>query len=136
MMSERRAGPAFPDYDQAVAFHEALMQRLGMESEGVTNEARLRGTLERAQNVAQGQRGDIVTMAAFLVFGLIRDQCFGKASVQTGLALTLAFLYRNGVALMAEQEEIAGLGIGIAQGEVFAGMIEMWMRECIRGMRW
>jgi hypothetical protein len=37
---------------------------------------------------------------------------------------------------MVEQEELAGLGLGIAQGEVFAGMIEMWMRECIRGGRW
>jgi prophage maintenance system killer protein len=135
MQAERR-GPAFPDYDQVLAFHEELMKRLGLPNEGVTNEARLRGTLERAKTVAQGQRGDLVTMASFLVFGLIRDQCFGSVSVQTGLALTLAFLYRNGVALQAEQEEIAGLGLGIAQGEVFAGQIEMWMRECIRGMRW
>jgi prophage maintenance system killer protein len=135
VQSERR-GPAFPDYEQVVAFHEALMERLGLENEGITNEARLRGTLERARTVAQGGRGDLVTMASFLIFGLIRDQCFGKASIQTGIALTLAFLYRNGVALMTEQEEIAGLGLGIAQGEVFAGMIEMWMRECIRGMGW
>jgi prophage maintenance system killer protein len=135
MQAERR-GPAFPDYDQVVAFHEELMKRLGLPNEGVTNEARLKGTLERAKTVAAGQRGDLVTMASFLVFGLIRDQCFGSVSLQTGLALTLAFLYRNGVALQAEQEEIAGLGLGIAQGEVFAGMIEMWMRECIRGMRW
>jgi prophage maintenance system killer protein len=136
VMSEQRRAPAFPDFDQTVAFHEALMQRLGLESEGVTNEARLRGTLDRARQVAQGGRGDIVTMAAFLVFGLIKDEPFGKYSVQTGLALTLAFLLRNGVPLMVEQEELAGLGLGIAQGEVFAGMIEMWMRECIRGGRW
>ncbi len=112
------------------------MRRLGIESQGVTNEARLRGTLERARSVAQGQRGDLVTMAAFLAFGLIRDQCFGRTSIQTGLALMLAFLYRNGVTLMADQEEVAGVGIGIAQGEVFAGMVEMWMRECLSGMRW
>ena len=135
-MNQQRPSLAFPDFDQTVAFHEALMERLGLESEGVTNEARLRGTLDRARQVAQGGRGDIVTMAAFLVFGLIKDETFGRYSVQTGLALTIAFLLRNGVPLVVEQEELAGLGLGIAQGEVFAGMIEMWMRECIRGGRW
>ena len=57
-----------------------------------------------------------------------------KAVNGHGVALTLAFLLRNGVAIVAEPEEIAGLGIAVARGEVYAGMLAMWMREAARSM--
>lgn len=111
------------------------MQRLHIEAPGTPTESRLRASLDRAQSVAQQQRGDIVTLAAFLLFGLVRDQPFGNGSTQTGVALTLAFLARNGIAVAAPQEEIAGVGLGIAQGEVFVGMVDMWLRDSVRPFR-
>ncbi len=135
-MSEGRgSGLIYPDYDQAVAFHQALLQRLGAEPSGAIDEPRLRSTLERARQVVEQQRGDIVTIASFLLFGLIKDQAFGAGSTRTGLALTLAFLLRNGAAISAPDEEVAGVAIGIQQGEVYAGMVEMWMRESARPLR-
>jgi prophage maintenance system killer protein len=118
---------AFPDYHQAVAFHESLMQRLGRPQSAV-DENKLRQALERAQMVTQ-QRGDIIAVAAFLLFGLIRDQPFGTDSTEAGLALTLAFLLRHGVGVEAPDEELAGISLGISEGEVYAGMVEMWLRE-------
>jgi prophage maintenance system killer protein len=131
-MTERRASFPFPDVAQAVAFHQMLMQRLGVTELDAPDEAKLRSTLERAHGTVQHQRGDVVTLASFLLFGLIRDKPFGKGSTQTGMALTLAFLLRNGAAVVAPEEEIAGVALGIAQGEVYAGMVEMWMRESAR----
>lgn len=134
-MSEARgSGLIYPDYEQAVAFHRALLQRLGAEPAGAIDEPRLRSTLERARQVVEQQRGDIVTIASFLLFGLVKDQAFGAGSTRTGLALTLAFLLRNGAAIVAPDEEVAGVAIGIQQGEVYAGMVEMWMRESARPM--
>lgn len=124
--------PSYPDPDQAVAFHHALMQRLQVAAPDPPDEARLRSSLDRAQSVAQQQRGDIVTLAGFLLFGLIRDKPFGKGSTQTAVALTLAFLARNGIGVMAPHDEIASVGLGIAQGEVFIGMVDMWLRETAR----
>lgn len=135
-MNERRGpGLVYPEFEQAVAFHNALQQRLGVESAGAVDEPRLRSTLERARQVVEQQRGDIVTIASFLLFGLVKDQAFGPGSTRTGLALTLAFLLRNGVAVMAPEEELAGVVIGIAQGEVYAGMVEMWLRDSARPIR-
>jgi prophage maintenance system killer protein len=73
-----------------------------------------------------------VSLAAFLLFGLIRDKPFGTANTQTALALMLAFLVRNGAVVDAPDEELAGVCIGVAQGEVYAGMVEMWLRDCAR----
>lgn len=119
---------AFPDYEQSVAFFHSLAERMGADDWGPVDEPRLRSALERAQQATQ-QRGDIVAMGAFLLFGLIRDKPFGKGSTETGLALTLAFLLRHGAGVDAPEEELAGISIGIAEGEVYAGMVEMWLRE-------
>jgi hypothetical protein len=54
---------------------------------------------------------------------LIRDKPFGTANTQTALALMLAFLVRNGAMVDAPDEELAGVCIGVAQGEVYAGMV-------------
>ncbi len=131
-MSRQPSSFPYPDAPQAIAFHYALMDRLGVHDLDQPDEARLRSTLERAHGTVQQQRGDIVTLASFLLFGLIRDKPFGKGSTQTGIALTLAVLLRNWVAVVAPEEEIAGVGLGIAQGEVYAGMVEMWLRYSAR----
>jgi prophage maintenance system killer protein len=131
-VTERGRSFPYPDAVQAIAFHEALMQRLGITDLDVPDEAKVRSSLERAAGTVQHQRGDIVTLASFLLFGLIRDKPFGKGSTQTGLALTLAVLLRNGVAVVAPEEEIAGVGLGIASGEVYAGIVEMWLRDSAR----
>jgi death-on-curing family protein len=134
-VNDRRGGSlVWPETEQAIAFHNTLLQRLGEEPTTV-DEPRLRSTLERARQMMDQQRGDIVTIASFLLFGLIKDKGFGDASTRTGLALTLAFLLRNGVAVMAPEEELAGVALGIAAGEVYAGMVEMWLRESARPIR-
>jgi prophage maintenance system killer protein len=131
-MTEHRGSFPFPDVPQAIAFHQLLMERLGIGELEAADENRLRSTLDRAHSTVQHQRGDVVTLASFLLFGLIRDKPFGKGSTQTGIALTLAFLLRNGVVVVAPEEEIAGVGLGIAAGEVYAGMVEMWLRDSAR----
>ena len=125
---ERSRGIAYPDFEQAVAFHAALVQRLGVTDWGPINESKLRSALERAKMSVE-QRGDLIAAAAFLLFGLVRDQPFGKGSVEAGLALTLAFLLRHGCAIEAPDEEIAGLSLAVADGEAYAGIVEQWMRE-------
>ncbi|MPZ13854.1 MAG: hypothetical protein GEU73_05430 [Chloroflexi bacterium] len=127
---DRAPSIAYPEVDQAVAFHAELGKRLGATEWGPVNEPRLRSALDRAKDAVTHQRGDIISIAAFMFFGLVRDQPFGKGSTETGLALTLAFLLRHGVAIEAEDEDLAGISLGTAEGQVFAGMIEMWMREC------
>jgi prophage maintenance system killer protein len=108
------------------------MERLGVTEPGTIDEPRLRSSLDRAAQMMQGGRGDIISLASFLLFGLVRDKPFGEHSAQTGIALTLAFLLRNGVAIDVDPEELAGLGIAVSRGEVYAGMLEMWMRESAR----
>ena len=100
------------------------------------NAVKFTGLFDRNPAAAHGfNNGDIVTIASFLLFGLVKDQPFGGRSTRTGLALTLAFLLRNGAAVAAPDEELAGVAIGIAAGEVYAGMVEMWLRDSARPIR-
>jgi len=127
-------GFAYPDVDQAVRFHYELMQRLGKEVTEPPNEAKVKSTLDRAIQMAQTQRGDMISLTAFLLYGLIRDKPFGPGSAQTGMALTMAFLLRNGAMLIASDDEVAGVAMSIGRGEVFIGMLEPWLRESIRSL--
>ena len=127
-------GFAYPDVDQAVRFHYELMQRLGKEVTEPPNEAKVKSTLDRAIQMVQTQRGDMIALTAFLLYGLIRDKPFGPGSGQTGMALTMAFLLRNGAMLIASDDEVAGVAMSIGRGEVFIGMLEPWLRESIRSL--
>ena len=127
-------GFAYPVVDQAVRFHYELMQRLGKEVTEPPNEAKVKSTLDRAIQMAQTQRGDMIALTAFLLYGLIRDKPFGPGSGQTGMALTMAFLLRNGAMLIASDDEVAGVAMSIGRGEVFIGMLEPWLRESIRSL--
>lgn len=132
------AGPrqlVFPTYEQTIAFHQALVARLGMGASGVSSEPKLRAALDRARQAAQSQRGDIVMLASFLLFGLVREKPFLKANAETGVALTLAFLLRNGGVVLAPDEEVAGVGLGVAEGGVYVGMVEQWLRDSLRRIR-
>ena len=133
-MGEPARPPNYPTYDQTVAFHHALMQRLGMGESGVSNEMKLRAALDRTLQAAQGQRGDLVMLTSFLMFNLIREKPFEKGNAETGLALALAFLLRNGGVVMAPEEEVAGVGIGVLEGGIYVGMVEQWLRDSVRRM--
>ncbi len=130
----RSMPPAYPTYDQTVSFHHALMARLGLGESSVANEAKLRAALDRTLQAAQGQRGDLVMLTAFLLFNLIREKPFVKGNAETGVALALAFLLRNGGMAMAPDEEVAGVGIGVLEGGVYVGMVEQWLRDSVRRM--
>jgi len=131
----RQTPPAWPTYDQTVAFHHNLVEKLGLGESGVANEAKLRAALERTLAAGQGQRGDLVMLASFLMFNMIREKPFMKGNAETGIALSLAFLLRNGGMVMAPDEEVAGVGIGVMDGGIYVGMVEQWLRDSMRRMR-
>ena len=135
MRNDRPPGLGVPDVQQALALYAALMERLAVASPAAADEARLQSSLDRAQQMAEQQRVDIVTLASSLLFGLIKDRPFGPQSAQAGMAITLAFLARNGLAVDVADEELVGVGRAIAQGEVYTAMVEMWLRDSLRRVR-
>ena len=135
MRNDRPPGLGVPDVQQALALYAALMERLAVASPAAADEPRLQSSLDRAQQMAEQQRGDIVTPASSLLFGLIKDRPFGPQSPRAGMAITLAFLARNGLAVDVADEELVGVGRAIAQGEVYTAMVEMWLRDSLRRVR-
>ena len=134
MREGQRPRMAYPDFDQSVALHRELMRRLSVEEYEPANEALLRSALDRAQRM--GERGDIVNYTSALLFELIRAKPFGeRRSTQTGMAITLTFLARHGIALNVPDEEIVGVTYAIESGQVYVGMLEMWLRNSLNSMR-
>jgi prophage maintenance system killer protein len=134
-MSKAPAGMAYPEYEQAVAFHHALMERLEITDAEEPNEQKLRQALDRARTLGGAQRGDLVMTACALMFELIKSEAYGKYSMQGGMALTLAFLLRHGAAVNTEDDELVGVAYAIAEGKVFVGMLDQWLRSTLSAVR-
>jgi prophage maintenance system killer protein len=131
----RSVPPAWPTYDQTVAFHHLLMERLGLGESGVASETKLKAALDRALQAGQGQRGDLVMLAAFILFNMAREKPFVKGNAETAVALAIAFLLRNGGVVAAPDEEVAGVGIGVSEGGIYVGMVEQWLRDSVRRLQ-
>jgi prophage maintenance system killer protein len=111
------------------------MERLNVMDRPEPDERKLKAAIDRAKSVAEGQRSDLINAASFLLFDLIRNEPFGPRSAQVGMALTLAFLLRHGAAVDVPNEELVGVSYGVVHGQVFVGMVEMWLRDSVRGVR-
>ena len=124
MSDQGGGGFSYPDVDQAIRFHYELMQRLGKEVTEAPNEARVKSSLDRAIQMAQTQRGDMVSLTAFLMYGLIRDKPFGPGSAQTGMALTMARdLGSLGIRVVAVAPSLFSTGITQGIPDEFADVL-------------
>ena len=132
MANEHRA-IVYPDLAQAIAFHKALMGLLGRTHLGEVSQRDLSLVLSRMSEIIRDGEGDVFWIAAEFLFDCVRNQPFGPGSKQTAVALTLAFLLRNGIFIAPpEEEEILGVVQAVADGAAYVAMVEEWLRQCAR----
>lgn len=128
-MSDVRFSVVYPDFEEAVSFHVALMRRMGESYYGLAAPDLLRSALDRPRMAARFEEVDLLRQAAHLLWGLIQDHPFHQGNKRTGVALAFAFLLRNGREVVAEQEEVVALGLGVANGRMDVGAVEEWLRD-------
>lgn len=100
---------------------------------GAVNEANLHHVLERVKSVSEKKKDvklRIVEKDAFLLFELIhRAHAFTDGNKRTGLAIADAFLELNGYSLNASPEELTGLALSIASGQLKEKQIKAWLKN-------
>lgn len=128
-MNDPETQISYPTYDDVVAFHVGLMQRLHEGYYGVSSESLLQSAIERPRMAAQFEDADLIRQAVHLLWGLVQNHPFVQGNKRTGVALAFALLLRNGLNVVAEQEDVVALGLAVAAGQMDVGVVDAWLRE-------
>jgi death-on-curing protein len=73
----------------------------------------------------------IFTKAAALLDALIRNHPFIDGNKRTGIVAASLFLHQNGYRLIAKNEELVSIGLGVAQSKFNLNELARWLKTNI-----
>ncbi len=125
--------PIWISLDLILAIHERQLAEHGGGS-GVRDQGMLESALARPeQKFSYGGVGvDGIELAAGYLFGLSRNHPFVDGNKRTAAVACEVFLELNGYRLLASDEDLYPLFLGLAAGEVDETALVEWLRENAR----
>lgn len=119
---------------EAVVEHIELMQGLGEVRYGAFDRRLLQSALARPQQAAAYENADLLSQAATLCFGLIKDHPFIGGNKRTATHLADHFLKLNGFEIVAQAAEVVEMMLAIESGQWDVENVARWMREHTRSL--
>ena len=116
-------------YVEAVLVHIELMRFLRETHYGVFSRELVASALGRPQHAAAYDKADLIQQAATLLFGLIKNHPWVGGNKRTATALTQLFLKRNGLKIVAPNDDILELVTAIENDAWRTSEIEIWLRD-------
>ena len=100
---------------------------------GAVNEANLHHLCERAKRV----RGGLIEVASYYLHAIAyQAHAFTDGNKRTAIQAALLFLLSNDRALEASEDELVGMALLVATGEIKRAGIEKWLRKRVNKARW
>jgi death on curing protein len=115
-------------YVEAVLLHIELMRLLGETRYGVFDRALVESSLARPKQAAEYEDADLLRQAATLCYGLIKNHPWVGGNKRTATALLDEFLYRNGIDLTANTNELTEMVLAIEADRWKVEEIDSWLR--------
>ncbi len=115
--------------EQILELHDRL-RRFGGSS-GLRDRGALEAAVARPQMTFGGEDlyPDAEAKAAALMHSLVTNHPFVDGNKRVGAAAAELFLNLNGMALVAEDEELVDVTLAVARGEVSAEALAIWLRQ-------
>jgi death-on-curing protein len=114
---------------EAVLAHVELMRYLGETRYGVFDRALVESTLARPQQAAAYESADLLTQAATLLYGLVKNHPWVGGNKRTATLLTQLFLRRNGFKIVATVEDTLEVVLAVEADEWQTKEIVTWLRS-------
>lgn len=122
------AEPKWIRVESVVAAHsKQLAQHGGME--GIRDLGLLESAISRPRNLLAYGSPDLAALAAGYAFGIVRNHPFLDGNKRTALATCRAFLFVNGYAIEATQDEKASQILTLAASEITEDEFADWLRS-------
>ena len=119
-----------PELSDVVRFHTMVSEATG-GADGVREAGLIDSALARASAAFSGVEAypDVIGKAAAAGCGLVQNHGFIDGNKRIGVAVMLLILRRNGVTLRYTQDELAQLGLGLAQGLLSVPETIRWIED-------
>ena len=119
-----------PELSDVVRFHTMVSEATG-GTDGVREAGLIDSALARASAAFAGVEAypDVIGKAAAAGCGLVQNHGFIDGNKRIGVAVMLLILRRNGVTLRYTQDELAQLGLGLAQGLLSVPETIRWIED-------
>jgi death-on-curing protein len=116
-------------FAEAVLAHIELMRYLGETRYGVFDRTLVESTLARPQQAAAYESADLLTQAATLLYGLVKNHPWVGGNKRTATLLTQLFLRRNGFKIVATIDDILELVLAIESDQWQSSEIAIWLHS-------
>jgi len=115
---------------QILRLHDKLVVQTG-GSDGLRDEGLLESALAApfASYAGQELYPSLVEKAARLVFGLISNHPFIDGNKRVGVTAMAVFLHGNGIELDITNDELATLGLTLADGKMTIRDVAEWLKK-------
>jgi len=92
----------------------------------------LESALARPRNAWSYGQSDLVALAALYAAGIMRNHPFVDGNKRTGFLAAYAFLFVNGIEVVASEAEVIVQCLSLAASEIDDAEFAAWLRENVR----
>lgn len=123
--------PKWLGVESVLVMHEEQIAEHG-GGVGVRDLGLLDSALARPRNAWSYGQSDLVALGALYAAGVMRNHPFVDGNKRTGFLAAYAFLYVNGVEIIADEAEVVVQCLSLAAGEIDDAEFAAWLRENVR----
>jgi len=125
------AEPKWLSVESVLVMHEEQLAEHG-GADGVRDLGLLDSALARPRNAWSYGQSDIVALAALYAAGIMRNHPFVDGNKRTGFLAAYAFLYVNGLEIVADEAEVIVQCLSLAADEIDDAEFAAWLRENVQ----
>ncbi|TVP55339.1 MAG: type II toxin-antitoxin system death-on-curing family toxin [Gemmatimonadales bacterium] len=121
--------PRWPTFSVVLAIHADQISKHG-GSAGLRDRGLLESALERPRNRFHYEPdSDLAGLAASYGFGIARNHPFVDGNKRVAFQAMYVFLGLNGLRIESSEEEVVGLVVSLAGGQLDEPQLTSWLRE-------
>jgi len=120
--------PKWLGVEAVLVMHEEQLAEHG-GAVGVRDLGLLDSALARPRNAWSYGESDLVALAALYAAGVMRNHPFVDGNKRTGFLAAYAFLYVNGLEIVADEAEVIVQCLSLAASEIGEAEFAAWLRE-------
>jgi len=126
------AEPKWLGVDAVLVMHaEQLAEHGG--ADGVRDLGLLDSALARPRNAWSYGEGDLIALGALYAACIMRNHPFVDGNKRTGFLAAYAFLYVNGLEIVADEAEVVVQCLSLAASEIDEAEFAAWLRDNVQG---